>query len=149
MTTTEWAYNRTRELMQQYGIQGWMVGFDNARRRAGQTNHRDRIVTLSKHFVAANSPERIELTIRHELAHVLVGPGHGHDAVWRAKAKELGHSGQRQYNAAETVMPTPPWSGSCDCGSGIHQRHRMTKLARTGVCNGCRKTVTWVRPGIS
>lgn len=32
-------------------------------------------------------------TVAHEVAHALVGPAHGHDAVWRRKAVELGGSG--------------------------------------------------------
>lgn len=34
-------------------------------------------------------------TIKHEVAHILVGRGHGHDAVWKLKMQELGGTPDR------------------------------------------------------
>lgn len=60
-----------------------------------------RVVELSTKLVEINEPERVRLTILHEVAHALT-EGHGHDAVWRAKLLEIGGDGKRCYSSADT-----------------------------------------------
>jgi SprT protein len=144
MATQKWARDRTLELMREFGIIGWQMGFDNARQRAGQTNYDMRIVTLSRYFVQFNTPERIEQTIRHELAHVLAGHQAGHGPKWKAMCQVTGFHGERTYKAAETIMPSKPWSGRCGCGN-TWERHRLTERTRRGVCPTCRESITWRR----
>lgn len=141
MTTQREARQRANILMNQHDLFGWSFGFDNAKARAGCTHGSLRKITLSRHFVAANGMERIEQTILHEIAHALVGTGHGHDAVWKAKAKEIGHTGDRLYKAADTVMPERSWIGTCACGEWT--RHRLTQRMRTATCAGCGMGITW------
>ena len=43
-----------------------------------------------------NGPEEVRDTILHEVAHALVGPGHGHDTVWKATAAQVGARPQRR-----------------------------------------------------
>tara|TARA_R100000951_G_scaffold99407_4_gene89746 strand:+ start:1195 stop:1737 length:543 start_codon:yes stop_codon:yes gene_type:complete len=39
-------------------------------------------------------------TLRHEIAHIAVGPGHGHDRVWKASARRIGCDAERCHTMA-------------------------------------------------
>lgn len=47
-------------------------------------------IMLNAHHVDIHPESEIIDTIKHEVAHAIVGAEHGHDAVWEAKARELG-----------------------------------------------------------
>ena len=53
-----------------------------------------------------HDPDEVRDTILHEIAHALVGPGHGHDAVWKAKCVEVGAKPE-----AAAATPTCPRAG--------------------------------------
>ena len=76
-------------LMAEHGLEGWRVRLDHARRRAGQCDYTNRQISLSRYYVRHAEEAHIRDTILHEIAHALVGPFHGHDAVWRRKAREI------------------------------------------------------------
>jgi predicted SprT family Zn-dependent metalloprotease len=138
MATWSQAAASWRRMSAEHGITGWRFQPDNARRRAGNTNYTRRTVSLSRHFVARNSLAQVEDTLLHEIAHVLVGPGHGHDRVWQAKHRAIGGDGIRCYDAAEVDMPTPAWVGVCQTNAAhTWARHRLTQKARNGRCPTC------------
>ena len=89
-------------IMAEHGLAGWSFDYDRARRRKGSCTHRKKLITLSEPFVLLNDNDAIRLTILHEIAHALVGPGHGHDAVWKAKCLEVGAQPRR---CGEADMP--------------------------------------------
>jgi predicted SprT family Zn-dependent metalloprotease len=132
----------TLDLMRQHGLTDWALQFDNARVRAGICRYSARTIGLSKHFVAANTLERVRTTVLHELAHALVGPGHNHDRVWQAKCLAIGGDGRPRYDVASTVMPEKPWVGRCNCYQ-IWQRTRLTQRMRTATCAACNKPIRW------
>ena len=68
-------------LMNEHGLTGWRVKLDHARRRAGQCDFAAQTISLSRHYVRHAESDHIHDTILHEIAHALVGPKHGHDAV--------------------------------------------------------------------
>lgn len=115
----------TQELLDEHGLKGWTVRFDNARRRAGQCNYRDRVISLSRPLMALRSDEDTLQTITHEIAHAIVGPGHGHNQVWARKHRELGGNGQRCFEM-EGIDPTAPWVGTCSHGKQF-ARYRQPK----------------------
>jgi len=102
----------TLRLLSAYGLNGWVVSFDNARRRAGACNYARRTILLSKPLLAQRSYADSMMTITHELAHALT-PGHKHDHVWAAKHRELGGNGQRCFDHADE---TAPYIGVCAHG---------------------------------
>lgn len=133
MKTTD-AIRLANSLMEENGLiaNGWHFDLDRATRRFGATYHGHRKITMSKALILLNDEKTVKLTILHEIAHALVGRGHGHDTVWKAKARELGHSGDRCYSA-EVKTPPKKFTGTCpSCGGTIHQNRRTR-----GACAKC------------
>ena len=54
----------------------------------------------------------------HEIAHALVRKGHGHDAVWKAKALSIGCDGQRCGHSFTSTER--PYELRCDASHGFH-----------------------------
>lgn len=124
-------------LIKRHGLKGWRFAFDNATRRAGSCRFGTRTITLSRHL-ARNAPEAEILdTLLHEISHALVGPRHNHDAVWRAKAIELGSSGERCHDLR---FAPPRYIVSCrnGCWSATAERRR-----RNVVCRKCKGEIAY------
>jgi hypothetical protein len=81
-----------RQTLDKWNLSDWSVRLNqNAESRfLGLCSHKDKCIILSAHHIDIHPNADIENTIKHEVAHALVGPGHGHDEVWVAKAKEVG-----------------------------------------------------------
>lgn len=121
-------------LLEAHGLDGWEVAYDNAKRRAGICRFSDRVVGLSAPLTAMHSEEEVRDTILHEIAHALVGPRHGHDAVWRAKARSIGCSGERCMSA-DAPAPPAAWLGTCAAGHSIERHRRPERVLTCGVCS--------------
>lgn len=121
-----------KTLLAEHGLtqRGWIFDFDNAVKRCGCCNHRSRRITLSKHFATLNNEAIVKDTILHEIAHALVGPGHGHDYVWKAKAIEIGCSPLRckSEHTHEGFVKTPSkYIAICNSCNRLHYRNRLPK----------------------
>jgi predicted SprT family Zn-dependent metalloprotease len=95
---------RAREWMAQHALRHWSFQFDHGTRRAGCCHYATQVISLSYEYAKHDSEQGIRDTLLHEIAHALVGKNHHHDAVWRAKAVEIGCSGKRLHD----VQFTPP-----------------------------------------
>ena len=126
-------------LVAAHGLDGWNVKLDHARRRAGQCDYRKREISLSRHYVRHADASHVRDTILHEIAHALVGPRHGHDAVWRRKAREIGCTATRCHTLNFAIEP---WIMRCLHGCFETGRHRR----KAGlVCASCHTPVEFVR----
>jgi len=134
------AIETATELMQQYGLTGWRVKLDHARRRAGQCDYNTKVISLSRLYVRNADKAHIRDTILHEIAHALVGPHHGHDAVWRQKAREIGCTATRCHTLS---FSRARWIMQCPNGCFSIERHRR----KSGlVCAKCKTAVSFI-PG--
>ncbi|ASR85089.1 SprT-like protease [Mycobacterium phage PhelpsODU] len=131
----------TLNLLRDHGLTGWSVRYDNARRRAGMCSYRERVISLSKPLMAQRSYDDTWMTITHEIAHALVGPSHGHDAVWSAKHRSLGGDGKRCF---EHLDESAPWMGTCAHGKQF-ARYRAPKQLHGWRCRCVRggSPITW------
>lgn len=127
---SEKAERLARSLMKKYGLSDWGFKFDNAKRRAGMCRHSTRTISLSIDLVRIRSDDNTRNTILHEIAHALVGPGHGHDWVWKRKALEIGCDGQRCYT---DVKIEGKWVAVCAHGKRF-SRHRRPPKSITYSC---------------
>lgn len=130
---TDEARALAERLMQEHRLTGWRLTFDSARTRAGVCRYGNREIGLSCVLTALHSADQVRGTILHEIAHALVGSRHGHDAVWRAKARAIGGDGARCLGA-DAPRPTAPWVGTCVRGHAV-TRHR--RPARPASCREC------------
>lgn len=126
------------ELCAYYGLHEWRVVLDHARRRAGQCDYRAKTISLSRHYVRYATEDHIKDTILHEIAHALVGPNHGHDAVWRQKAREIGCTATRCH----TLEFSPArWLMRCPNGCFEVTRHRRKSHM---ACARCKSPIIYV-----
>lgn len=125
-----------RELLAEHGLHGWSFRFDRARVRAGACHYGTRTITLSPWITAAHDPSQVRETLLHEIAHALVGPRHAHDAVWRARARSIGATGQRCYVGGEEPVVPGRWQGRCVAGHVVHRHRRPTRVLLCTRCTG-------------
>ncbi len=128
-------------LLRQHGLTalGWTFAWDNAKRRCGSCQYGKKRITLSRHYVAHNAdkPEMVRDTILHEIAHALVGGGHGHGPVWRAKCREIGALPQTcKLEGSITVTPGK-YVAKCGGCSREFRRFRKPKAYRPVWCAIC------------
>jgi predicted SprT family Zn-dependent metalloprotease len=130
-------------LMTQHGLKGWSFDFNRHKRTLGVCRYEARAIELSVYLVYHNGPDEVRDTILHEIAHALVGPGHGHDAVWKAKAVEIG---ARPRSCGDAEMPRGRWQAQCPrCGQDF-SRHRRPRRLTGWFCQACgpeRGKLTW------
>ena len=124
-------------LMQQHGLVGWCFKFDRAKRRFGCCNYRTKTISLSWELTQLNVESKVKNTILHEIAHALVGVGHGHDRVWRRKALEIGCDGNRCYSERNTETVEGKYKAVCPNCQHVHHKHRKPK--RTTSCGVCSR----------
>lgn len=129
------------ELMEKHNLfeTGWRFGFDRAKRRFGCCNYTHKEITLSSALVLINDEARVKNTILHEIAHAIVGRGHGHGSVWVRMAIAIGCDGKRCYTTKNTVIPESKYIAICSTCKYVHKKHRAsTKTTACGVC--CKGT---------
>ena len=118
-------------MMHQHGLKKWRFQFDHSTRRAGCCNYRDKKISISFELARNASDADIRDTILHEIAHALAGRKHNHDATWKAKAKEIGCSGERTHRL---IFSPPRYSVTCENNCWKHTAERRnTKL----ICRKC------------
>jgi predicted SprT family Zn-dependent metalloprotease len=125
--------------MKQYGLieNGWRFEWDNARRRFGCCYHGRHLITMSEQLCELNEEHIVRDVILHEIAHALVGSGHGHGKVWKQKAIEIGCNGMRCYDTGRTVnVPTAKYVGRCPNGHEYY-RHKKPRQGAQSSCNKC------------
>jgi len=144
-----------RELLDSHGLTAWEFGFNANVRRAGVCfyPHRDEPgrIELSTHFTARNSDEEVRDTLLHEIAHALVGPGHGHDKVWKAKCREIGAKPVACYGD-EVEMPQGCWRATCPGCEEEFDRHRRPPRLSGWFCRVCgpkRGKLLWRKSDMS
>ena len=121
---------------------GWSFGFDLAPARAGVCRYREKRIDLSVSYCLAATRADIEDTVLHEIAHAIVGPKHNHDAVWKAKAREIGCLGERCHRVQHSV---PRWVGECGCGQQWFRQTLQRRMMYNRVCGKCRGGIVWRR----
>lgn len=123
-----------RSLMARHGLHDWELHFDRAKRRAGMTRSRDRVISLSAPLVLLHGEHDVRDTVLHEIAHALVGPRAGHGPVWREAAERVGARPQRCLGSEVPVVPGR-WVGTCPRGHTVDRHRRPTAVVSCVTCS--------------
>ena len=120
-------------------LKGWKFKCDNAKRRLGLTNYNTKTISVSNYFVREKSVTQklVENTILHEIAHALVGHGHGHDNVWRERAIQIGCDGKRCSDDVGELAP-PKYIIQCTRCGWEYTRDKLQAKMRFQLLNNGR-----------
>lgn len=127
---TQKAAQMAIDTMVKYGLMNertnsWSFRWNRAKTICGQCNYGNRTIVLSESYARLNDEAEVLDTILHEIAHALVGPGNGHDLVWKLKAQEIGARPLRC--AVSEKQEEGRFIGKCEgCGVEIN-RYRKPK----------------------
>lgn len=79
-------------LLEEHGLdqQDWQFEWITSNNFHGRCFYKEKVIALSHRLTSVNTEATVHNTLLHEISHALVGSGHGHDDVWRAKAAEIG-----------------------------------------------------------
>jgi len=127
-----------KDMMKANGLMNWRFGWNDARTSFGKCKHGSRRIELSKVLTPLRPKDETLNTILHEIAHALVGAGHGHDYVWRSKFVQLGGNGKRcsgMENVDKTKIAGADWVAVCPNGH-VHVKYRKPRAeASCGKCS--------------
>lgn len=81
-----------RAELDQYGLTDWHVRIttDPNAPFLGLCVHKDKSIILNAFHIDIHPYAEVVNTIKHEVAHAIVGPGHSHNETWADKAREIG-----------------------------------------------------------
>ena len=85
------AENLARKLIAKYlHDTEWKFSWNNRKKSFGVCSYQKKTIFLSAFLTVEETEDSIDQTIRHEIAHALVGSGEGHGPRWRQAARLIG-----------------------------------------------------------
>src|SRR6266699_676044 len=90
--TREQTVKELRQLLDSHSLHDWhiRVTTDISKPFLGLCDYRAKTIFINGFSIDIHPDEEIINTIKHEVAHAIVGPNNAHNEIWRAKAIELG-----------------------------------------------------------
>lgn len=116
-------------LLNDFGLteQGWRFQFNTNAHRVGVCKHSTKTIEYSKHFLTKTPSGEIEDTLRHEIAHALVGPGYGHGPEWQVMAIKCGAEPTRCTTLSKSTKQHNYIIKCSSCGGLLAKRHRVKR----------------------
>ena len=114
--------------------QGWSFVWDTrAVRRYGQCRYRSKEIGITKKLANINTIEETKDVVLHEIAHALVGRGHGHDFVWKRMCRKVGAKPESCYTPEDRGGTVKTIKGKYklvnkDTGEVYRYYHRRPRL---------------------
>ena len=118
--------------MTTHGLKGWTFKFNNQKSTMGLTKHYKRTIELSTLMTEHATREQVTATIGHEIAHALVGPGHGHGPVWKRQMLAMGlepkRCGETNDDQQKVIVATAKYVMTCSVsGKMVGTLNRLVK----------------------
>ena len=141
---TNLAYN----LMQKHGLisLGWTFSFNNRKKGFGLCHYGKKTIYLSRYFALREDISVSEQTLLHEIAHALVGRGHGHDRLWELKFVSIGGKNPSCCRVTQVENPQGKFIAKCStCGAEYHRYRSSKHIHKTYLCGVCRSRINFVQ----
>ena len=123
-----------RNKLDENGLSEWKIKAERAYSRAGVCFSYEKEIRISKQYIEIMSDEDILDTIFHEIAHAIIGIGHGHDNVWKKKCLDLGCRPNRLLSNEFQVERK--WVSVCSaCGARFGRMKRAKERRWCGECD--------------
>lgn len=122
--------NEVIVLWDQYNLHEWTFVLGRSKTRLGVCRYGPKEIEVSEVHARNDKAEVVLDTLKHEIAHALVGPGNGHNEVWRTKAREVGCSPDACVAKSEDeslYRPPGKWFAVCPGCSHEFNWHRKPK----------------------
>lgn len=143
------------EMLEENGLDYWVVDFDQSRRRGGACNYSEEKIVFSEFLLSRADTETVMDTIRHEVAHALAGPRAKHGPVWKEYGRMLGMKdpSYRMLNPVKVALADYLWVGTCPHCDWQVGRHRLSQRTRHSYCPRCYdaygedaiETLSWMK----
>lgn len=129
-----------------FNLTDWTFQLTNAKTQAGYCNERKKIISMSIPIINLNPLESAIDTLKHEIAHALVGCVNGHNSAWKATAARLGATPKACHN---DKTPDGKFLGICNTCENSVKVHRRRKLIYCYSCKLWRNknNFTWLVSG--
>ena len=143
--TIEAARDRVEDLIEDHSLYGWTFVIDHAKNRVGQCRYTSKEIGISLSHLQYGTPEAIEDTITHEIAHAIAGHGEGHGPRWASVHRSLGGSAEK-YADRDEGAPTYRYEAVCaHCNkTALARRWRVSAKLKDAKHPACGNRVTWV-----
>lgn len=133
----QWAELKARQIMQAWGLRSWTFRFNRRRHEAGMcvfpSDEEPGRIELSRWFVLLNPHPEVLETVRHEVAHALVGHPY-HDEQWMRMCRLVGARPERTCRGR---MPEANWTASCPRCGATYARYRRPPAGYKYLCRTC------------
>ena len=130
-----------------YKLIGWKFSLMDTGQRLGVCKSDLKYIGISEHY-ARNSPEENVMdTLMHEIAHALVGPGHGHGEVWKAMARKLGATPRACNRDSDTVQKPGDWKAECSTCHKVYFKYRRPQCLTGFRCGKCKTALKFAYAG--
>jgi predicted SprT family Zn-dependent metalloprotease len=104
-------------LMSKSGLSDWKININNKRSILAETWYRTKTIMFSKHFVMVATEDQFVGVTYHEIAHALVGKGHGHDEEFKKLCTEISPNAEYSRSSVNIGVSIRKFLLECpDCG---------------------------------
>lgn len=125
-----------QQLLLEYKLFDWQFRYNRKKHAFGVCHYNLKLIEMSKELVALNSEEDVRDTILHEIAHAIVGIGHGHGPAWKHTARLIGAKTAARYETGLIASVPGRWQANCPGCNTLFHKHRKPK-SLTRVCLDC------------
>ena len=130
-------------LLKEHGLteQGWKFCLDSSKQRVGECRFDEKEIGVSLYYLERSTKAEILDTILHEIAHALLGSGHGHDMEWKLMCLRIGAKPERLAGEEAVSSAKPNYRIKCNNCGWFTDRFRMRRRNYGSRCPRCHTEV--------